>query len=225
MTALLLLWDIDGTLIEHAPAKRDRHAHAVHLTLGVAADPIPPGIGKTDRQIITEIVSAHTEPDVDVVNAALDHLDVITHGDLETYPAIAIPGVHDVLAHLAEIGAENRLLTGNTPQRAKAKVDSAGLGNFFDIENGFYGRDHATRMDLVAEAVRTLDPQLLASTIIVGDTVLDITAARSGDLKVIAVATGAVSMTDLELHEPDVLLADYSGGGVKFAHHINGLIS
>lgn len=225
MSSAVLLWDIDGTLIEHAPAKRDRHAHAVHLTLGVNADPIPPGIGKTDRQIVTEIVEKHAAPTADVVNAALDHLDVITHDDLSTFPAVAIPGVRDVLAYLAEIGVSNRLLTGNTPQRAKAKVDSAGLGGFFDIDGGFYGRAHATRMQLVAEAVRTLDPQLLASTIIVGDTVLDITAARSGDLKVIAVATGAVSITDLELHEPDVLLADYSGGGVRFAHHINGLIS
>ena len=225
MRSAVLLWDIDGTLIEHAPAKRDRHAHAVHLTLGVEADPIPPGIGKTDRQIVTEIVEKHAAPTADVVNAALDHLDVITHEDLSTYPAIAIPGVRDVLAYLAEIGVSNRLLTGNTPKRAKAKVDSAGLGGFFDIDGGFYGRAHATRMELVAEAVRTLDPQLLPSTIIVGDTVLDITAARSGNLKVIAVATGAVSITNLKLHEPDVLLADYAIGPIGFSERVTALLS
>jgi phosphoglycolate phosphatase-like HAD superfamily hydrolase len=61
-------------------------------------------------------------------------------------------------------------------------------------------------MDLVAEAVDHLDSDALTNTIIIGDTPLDITAARSGGVKVIAVATGAVSEQKLAEHNPDGLL-------------------
>lgn len=206
MPSPILLWDIDGTLIEHAPAKRDRHAYAVKRVIGEPTTPIPPGIGKTDRQIVIEIISAHTEPTVDVVDEVLSHLDDITDDDLTSSPASPLPGIAETLAHMSALGALNLLLTGNTPRRAEAKVRSAGLVSYFDIPSGFYGRDHATRMDLVSEAVTRLDDEVVARTIIVGDTPLDITAARSGGLKVIAVATGAISESDLARHEPDGLL-------------------
>jgi len=202
----LLLWDIDGTLIEHAPAKRDRHAYAVKQVLGVPTNPVPQGVGKTDRQIVTELIAVHTNPTDALIIDVLAHLDDITDGDLVTSPASALPGVMDALAHMSEAGARNLLLTGNTLRRAEAKVRTAGLDTYFDIPAGFYGHAHATRMELVAEAVGRLEDDALATTIIIGDTPLDITAARSGGLKVIAVATGAVDEQELAQHNPDGLL-------------------
>ena len=207
MSTPILLWDIDGTLIEHAPAKRDRHAYAVKQVLGVPTNPVPQGVGKTDRQIVTELITVHTEPTDALITEVLDHLDDITDGDLVASPASALPGVTDALAHMSGIGARNLLLTGNTPRRAEAKVRTAGLDTYFDLPAGFYGHTHATRMDLVAEAVDRLDDDVLATTIIIGDTPLDITAARSGGLKVIAVATGAVDEQELARHNPDGLLS------------------
>lgn len=206
MRSPILLWDIDGTLIEHAPAKRDRHAYAVKKVLGVPTDPIPPGIGKTDRQIVIELLQVHTEPTPDVIAEVLDQLDDITDGDLVTSPVSALPGVAEALAHMSTTGARNLLLTGNTPRRAQAKVRSAGLDSFFDFPGGFYGHAHSTRMDLVGEAVARLPDGELERTIIIGDTPLDITAARSGGVKVIAVATGSISMDVLEAEQPDGLL-------------------
>lgn len=223
MTAPVLLWDIDGTLIEHAPAKRDRHAYAAKRVLGVPTTPIPPGIGKTDRQIVTEIIAAHTEPGDEVIESVLAHLDDITDDDLVLSPASPLPAVAETLAHMAGLGARNLLLTGNTPRRAQAKVRSAGIDSYFDIEAGFYGRDHATRMDLVGEAVAKLDGDVLARTIIVGDTPLDITAARFGGLKVIAVATGAIGVGELAAHEPDGLLPELDA--IAFAALVDRLVT
>lgn len=217
-----LLWDIDGTLIEHAPAKRDRHAYAVTQVLGVPTTPIPPGIGKTDRQIVTEIIAAHTEPTHDVIETVLSHLDDITDTDLVIAPASPLPQVHETLTHMSDLGVPNLLLTGNTPRRAEAKVRSAGLAPYFTFDAGFYGRDHATRMDIVADAVARLDADVLERTIIIGDTVLDITAARSGGFKVIAVATGAISVDDLAAQEPDGLLPALDA--VAFAQLVDHLV-
>jgi len=148
----------------------------------------------------------HTDPTPDVITEVLDQLDDITDGDLVTSPVTALSGVAEALAHMSTIGARNLLLTGNTPRRAQAKVRSAGLDSFFDFPGGFYGHAHATRMDLVGEAVARLANGERERTIIIGDTPLDITAARSGGLKVIAVATGSISIDALEAEQPDGLL-------------------
>ncbi|MBU6146949.1 MAG: haloacid dehalogenase-like hydrolase [Actinomycetales bacterium] len=222
-----LLWDVDGTLIEHAPAVRDRHAHAVDRALsrhspvrpasgprGLPGEPrgLPVAtLGKTDRQIIIEILAGNGQRDAggdsSLIDAALAHLDEVTIEDLAVAPASALPGVADALRLLGAAGARNLLLTGNTPRRAEVKVRTAGLADHFDLGSGFYGHHHATRMELVVQAAATLDPAALASTVIIGDTPLDITAARGGGVKVIAVATGAVSIDELAAHAPDALVA------------------
>lgn len=242
-----LLWDVDGTLIEHAPGVRDRHVHAVERALtGCPPAPVagstpvagsaPAGgtralpaatLGKTDRQIILEILASHGQREVigdpAILDAALAHLDEITIEDLAVSPASALPGVADALRLLASTGARNLLLTGNTPRRAEVKVRTAGLSDHFDLESGFYGHHHATRMELVAQAATTLDATSLASAIIIGDTPLDIAAARHGGVRVVAVATGVVSIDELAAHAPDALVAHIEPA--QFIGVIDGLLS
>ena len=216
LDGVFLLWDIDGTLITHAPSARDRHAHAVSSVLQVQARPIPAGTGKTDRQIVTEIIAMHAAPSDEVIDAVLEVLDEVTADDLRTRPVLAINGVQDILAALASAGFDQRLLTGNTPRRAEIKVASAGLGGYFPERDGFYGDRHATRYELVAEAASVLGPNRVPRTLIIGDTPLDILAARSAGFAVISVATGTTAVDDLATHDPDALLADFQGGPGAF---------
>lgn len=211
-----LLWDIDGTLVLNAPAARDRHCHAVRVALDLDATPVPLGTGKTDRQLIAEIISAHLEPSDVAVDAALAALDEVTAQDLEMFPSSAVPGVAEVLDALAPTPIRQRLLTGNTPRRAELKVGTAGLGQYFGYRDGFYGDRHATRYDLVGQAAVELGEASIPRTVIVGDTPLDIAAARSAGFPVISVATGSISAADLAAHEPDALLDDFSGGPEAF---------
>jgi phosphoglycolate phosphatase-like HAD superfamily hydrolase len=44
--------------------------------------------------------------------------------------------------------------------------------------------------------------------VLVGDTPRDIACARAGGTRVVAVATGNFSRSDLEAHDPDVVLDD-----------------
>lgn len=148
-----LLWDIDGILVLNAHPKRDRHSHAVRRVIEVDAQPAQFGTGKTDREIIAEIVSAHREPDDEVLDAALDALDEITEEDLASVPSIAVAGVAEVLQALASTPLQQRLLTGNTPRRAELKITTVGLDQHFSGSSGFTGDRHLTRYALVAEAV------------------------------------------------------------------------
>lgn len=211
-----LLWDIDGTLVAHAPARRDRHAHAVRVVLDVDAQPVQLGTGKTDRQLVAEIIGAHMEPDDATIEAALDALDAITTADLGLTPSTPIPGVADILAATARSQTPQLLLTGNTPLRAELKVRTAGLDQYFAFQDGFYGDQHATRFELVEQAAGVFTGAAIAWTIIIGDTPLDIAAARSVGFPVIAVATGSSPFEELADHQPDALLRDFGGGPAAF---------
>ncbi len=207
---VLILWDIDGTLIEHAPGKRDRHTHAVEQILGVTLEPIPPGLGKTDRQIVLELFAQHTDPTSSQLDDAFTLLDAVTQTDLDTAPARALDGIPHTLLQTSGAGAQNTVLTGNTPQRARIKLSSAGLNAHIDLDSGFYGHTHSTRMELVADAAQHLSRQSSATPVIVGDTPLDIIAAQASGIPVIAVATGVCSVEELTEYQPDWVIPNFT---------------
>ena len=219
----LILWDIDGTLVTHAPATRDRHAHAVGSVLGRPVDRLPAGVGKTDRQIILELFADHLPSD-DELASALRAIDEVTAEDMRTSPSTANVGAADLLAHLAHAGASQSVLTGNTPERARLKVTTAHLGDHIDLDSGFYGDVHSTRMELVAAAAEQLSLQQGIRPVIVGDTPLDILAAHASRFPVIATTTGIFDAAALEEHRPDAVVPDFSDARA-FAETITAIVS
>ena len=212
---VVLLWDIDGTLITHAPAPIDRHMRAASQALGKQTQNVDSGLGKTDRQIIIEIIEgAGADPTEALVQSALESLDSLTHEDLKHTPTQPIPGVHDVLRVFQERGVHQMLLTGNTPARARAKVDSAGLADFFTFDDGFYGAHARNRFDVATQARKSLGrhdefgrPRTL---VVLGDTPLDVRAGRHGDMMTVAIATGAHDYHELVLESPDLALRNFT---------------
>ena len=90
-------------------------------------------------------------------------------------------------------GVVNSLLTGNIEANAAVKVGAFGLDRWLDFEAGAYGSDpHERRSDLVAvarerAAARYGEP---TGAVLVGDTPLDVLAAREAGARAVAVATG-----------------------------------
>lgn len=210
LSGVLILWDIDGTLVTHAPASRDRHAHAVATVLGRDVDRLPAGIGKTDRQIMVELFADHIPSEAEI-ERAFEVIDAVTEEDLRGSPSTALPGTHNVLLRLTDAGATHSLLTGNSPQRARLKVESAGLAHHFDFDSGFYGHLHATRMELVASAADRLSLKPGTRPVIVGDTPLDVLAGQASGIPVIAVATGIYSVDELSRYNPHAVIEDFTG--------------
>jgi len=96
------------------------------------------------------------------------------------------------------------VLTGNIVDNAKAKLHAFGLDEWVDFDVGGYGSDHTIRSQLVdiarQKAKQKYDVAFdKLSTILIGDTPLDVKAARDGGAKIIGVATGSSSMN--VLHE------------------------
>jgi len=126
----------------------------------------------------------------------------------------ALPGAIEALSALsARRDVLQSVLTGNTRPSAQIKLRAFGLDEFLDLDAGAYGTDDDTRANLVPIArqramQRTGCSFTPESTVLIGDTPADVTAAREGAARVIAVATGEFDVHDLAAAGATTVLAD-----------------
>jgi phosphoglycolate phosphatase-like HAD superfamily hydrolase len=117
---------------------------------------------------------------------------------------VRMPGVEQVLGHLARRGALLGVATGNLEMIGWIKVEQAGLREWFRF--GGFSDHFPVRSELVAQAAGKAREMTgrEASVCVVGDTPRDIEAARANFLSVIAVATGRYSFEELIKYQPEV---------------------
>lgn len=208
---LLVLWDVDGTLVHSASHGRYAFEEAFQEVVGRAPGPVDYA-GRTDHQIALSMLNGEHEH----LPAVLEQLVVKLERRQDAMAAEGhvYPGVPETLEalHRAD-GVINSLLTGNLEANAAVKVGAFGLERWLDFESGAYGSDpHERRSDLVAiarerAAARYGEP---TGAVLVGDTPLDVLAAREAGARAVAVATGFADPDALRESQPDVLLQDLS---------------
>lgn len=125
-----------------------------------------------------------------------------------------LPGVEALLAALVpDPSFELGVLTGNVEAGAWIKLRHFALDRHFS--HGAFGCDHHDRNKLgpiARERARQacgvdFPPERI---IVLGDTPKDVACARALGARVIAVATGAATRQSLELASPDILMDDFS---------------
>jgi phosphoglycolate phosphatase len=214
---LLVLWDIDQTLIEVGHATRAAYAAAFRDATGVELGHPWAFDGRTELAAATGVLRDHgLDPGAGLLTRFLgliaDELQARA-GDLAAGGRV-LPGAAEALAAVAEIaGVRQSVLTGNLYPIARMKLAAFGLDRFVDFRIGAYGGDAVERTDLPAHAFRrvlrlTGHQHTGADTVIIGDTPLDIAAARAAQATSIAVATGTSSVADLRAAGADLVLAD-----------------
>jgi phosphoglycolate phosphatase len=196
---LLLLWDIDGTLLqrasrEHADALRAALVQ-IHGELSLDGHEIE-AAGRTDGAIARDLlVAAGLAPPAidaradDVIAACCALYDELCPADLS--PRLA-PGVPEALAVLGEQPDAFRfsLVTGNYERVARLKLARAGIGSWFPEGQGGFGSDAEERERLPPIARSRAGGWARERTVVIGDTPRDIACARADGLRVVAVATG-----------------------------------
>jgi phosphoglycolate phosphatase-like HAD superfamily hydrolase len=205
---VLVLWDIDGTLMLGA---HEQHREAVHdalrEVLGIR-DPAAPRVeaaGRTDLAIARDIAlesglsAERVEDSFDDLRAACcDAYARRCPPDMRSYVA---PGIPDLLERVEAAGARQALLTGNLEPIARLKMSRAGLARYFPRGQGAFGSDSVSRPELPpiarARAGRDGTPYPRADTILVGDTPRDVACARADGIRCLAIATGAFRADDL----------------------------
>jgi phosphoglycolate phosphatase len=217
--AVLVLFDIDGTLLLTAGAGR----RAIVAALRDEVDDVAAfeGIrfdGKTDPQIVVEMLEAagQSEPrDSERVRQLCRRYVGLLAEELErpTTRTTLMPGVETLLERL-----ETRpdvvlgLLTGNIEEGAALKLRSGGIdpGRF---RVGAYGSDAAHRPHLPAIAARRAEPFFGkvphgAEVVIIGDTPADIHCGQDISARALGVATGSYSVGDLAACGPHAVFQD-----------------
>jgi phosphoglycolate phosphatase-like HAD superfamily hydrolase len=218
----LLLWDVDGTLLQAGELGAAVFDAAFELATGRPPTGRIRMSGKTDPQIVNEYLAAMGIDDPDLVLPVLRHSEKLlaeaaAAGRL-TAGGQACPGTADVLARLAEDPrVVSTLLTGNIEPNALIKVAAFGLDRWLDPTVGAYGSDATDRNLLVPVALRRLSAQrgieLTAEDAwVIGDTPRDLACARAAGARCLLVATGRYGVEQLAALEPDAALEDLRDG-------------
>ncbi|MEV7354259.1 haloacid dehalogenase-like hydrolase [Kitasatospora sp. NPDC091276] len=213
---LIVLWDIDHTLIENAGVSKEIYAAAFTALTG--APPAVPASteGRTDRLIMRDMFRRHDlpEPHWPIVDAALARAGEERSGELRQRGR-ALPGVLDVLkATSVQAGWVSSVLTGNIAANARVKLAAFDLDPLLDLAVGAFGADAEQRRDLVAVARQRVHRHcgLPADipVVLVGDTPRDVEAALATGSGIIAVATGIHGEAELKAAGAPVVLPDLS---------------
>lgn len=213
---LIVLWDIDHTLIENAGVSKEIYAAAFSLLAGRRPAGPARTEGRTDRLIMRDMFlrDGLLEPDWPAVEAALARAGEERLGDLRVR-GTALPGVREVLkAASAHEDWVSSVLTGNIAANARVKLSAFGLDALLDLSVGAYGADAELRPDLVAvareRARRLYDMPAAVPAVLVGDTPRDVEAALATNSGIIAVASGIHSAEELAAAGASVVLPDLS---------------
>ena len=218
----VILWDIDGTLVNARASRADKHVTAVEAFLGRDLPNQEHTAGKTDRQILYELLeSQETVPSPAALTEVLRILDELSIKEINQYPVLCNPGVATALKRASSTGWVNGLLTGNTHLRARAKLKLAGICGAVDSKFSYFGSESLSRGGLVSSSVRAIRSARSSVAVVIGDTPLDIRSAKEHKLQVVAVATGPYSAAALLGLGPDLLINDCESGWASLVDFLN----
>ena len=216
LPATIVLFDIDGTLLDLKGAGRRAFVRAIEAVFGW-----PDEIGyvnfsgNTDLNVLAQVMAAHgrelTEADAarffNHLPSELERAAAEPGGDRVIYP-----GVRELLARLTAMpDVVLALVTGNIEACARIKLRQFELHNHFVL--GAFGNEYADRGRIAGlaleRALAAMPPgQLVRARYLVGDTPFDIAAAKSSEALSIAVATGKFTVKELRAAGADHALPD-----------------
>jgi phosphoglycolate phosphatase-like HAD superfamily hydrolase len=215
----LLLWDIDGTLLNSGGAGKAAIEGALRDEFGVRECRRVPYSGRTDRAIGRDLFTLHELED------SAENWEKLVAAYLRRLPATlashtggVLPGVAGLLKELRRRGrCALGLLTGNLREGARLKLGHYGLFEHFAF--GGFGDRHLDRDEVAREALAAARGHLngavcLERTWVIGDTPLDVRCARAIGARVAAVGTGWHTLEELAEAKPDLLLPDLAEPGL-----------
>lgn len=215
----LILWDIDGTLLHGNGLGREAVRQSLETVFGVGAGA---GManwsfgGKTDLFTITTVLEPYGLDAAQVQSQLATYRQALAE-TMErlapSYDVREIPGARTLLERLtAQDDLLHGLVTGNMQPSAHVKLRAADYDSAL-FPFGAFGDESTDRNQLPPLAIarasqragRDIPPERV---LVLGDTLMDIQAARATGAQVAAVATGYDTQAELAAAQPDYLLED-----------------
>lgn len=212
----LLLFDIDGTLLNTFRAGQQAANTAFHKLFGIenAMDGIRTD-GLTDPLILKMMFTNCLQREFRSEESDTfynEYLNCLDH-ELKTSKRIDIlPGVFELLDSLkTKSDCVLALGTGNIEGGAWIKLQHAGLRDYFSI--GGFGSDSEHRNELISIGIKKASEKYngnrgFREVFVIGDTPHDITHGRAAGAVTVGVGTGNYSLDELNECEPDYLFSD-----------------
>ncbi len=209
----LVLFDIDGTLITSGGAGARSWRYAFEQLHGIPADiGSHTDAGETDPVVARKtfegaIGREPTERELAAIFAA--YLRQLSHEVATSEGYRVLDGAVELLTGLSDAGIMLGVVSGAMEGAARVKLGRADLNRFFLF--GGYGTDSPDRTRLTRAAIdrasmlhdHSVDP---AWVYVVGDTPLDVAAAKAAGAVAVAVASGKYSVDALRVAGADHVL-------------------
>jgi phosphoglycolate phosphatase len=232
------LFDIDGTLLNSRDGVHYNAFHSVLHEFFATDERIDnvPVHGNTDVGILRAVTERAGISDAEFrrkLPQAIAHMQEEAVRNRSDMRPKLCPAVTGLLSFLQQRGARLGVVTGNFEAIAWAKLEAAGLRQYFSFGT-FCREDCASRIEIfragAAQACALLSAtrepnrsplspapnyELRATNYdraicIVGDTPADIAGARAAGLPIIAVATGIYTYQQLSRERPDLCLSCFA---------------
>lgn len=221
MKEKLILFDIDGTLIQHLGVHEyigwPRFIYAIKRVFGIEvhADTTGRYRGWIDRQICWDLVRSHgiTKEEYD---REFPHVAFALHDFAREQEKSGVTMYHQIddAVMLAKIlsGQKNislGLITGNVERMGWWKLEHAGITDLFTF--GLFGDDVDDKQEL-AKTVQVKAKRYFHHSfepndiVIIGDSLDDIKSAHAIGATTISVTTGGHARKELEIEHPDLLV-------------------
>jgi phosphoglycolate phosphatase len=217
---LLVLWNIDLTLVDVARVTRAAYAEAFARVVGRPLVHPPQMAGRSEPEVFFDALASN---DADMSEAAEQQLEPFS---AELAKAMAarrnelttqgqqMPGAADALKAVHSLeGVVQSVVTGTSRPNAILKLEVFGLDGYLDLEIGGYGDEVYPRGTLLSVVrQRASDKHGISfdehNTVYIADSPRDVAAAKVGGARSIAVASGRSTVTELRDAEPDSVLPD-----------------
>jgi phosphoglycolate phosphatase len=198
----VLLFDIDGTLIDSAGAGGGALLQAAREHFARPDLQPVPLHGRTDRGIMSEMLqNAGIPADPHNLLQLSERYFSILPDKLKVREGRILPGVIELLERLiSDPRTHLGIVTGNMLESARIKLEHFQLWHYFKF--GVYGHEAVKRRDLsepawnsIREHASHLAPERI---VIIGDTELDVDLALTMNVRCLAVCTGGCDAESLQ---------------------------
>ena len=190
MTALLVLFDVDGTLfLTHDPllGRALRETLSEHFGVELPEDALErvDHEGQTSlrigRLVLHDAGLERPELAPWCTQFASRYLELLSKADTSGWRGA--PGAEEALERLEAAGHRLALMTGNPEPVARERVERLGLTRFFPSGQGAFGCESESRGELIALALARAGDWRADRTVEVGDTAVDVSSAQEAGIR------------------------------------------
>lgn len=215
----LLLFDIDGTILNMKMGLSKNIFIDTFFDIygfSISIEQMPRFSGNTDLQILNQMadtVGLDKELIPKLINDFWDlKLERFKEYCTKEYIDL-VPGVEELLHNLSQNDEYHiALVTGNSQKNAYQKLSSYGLDKYFS--DGAFGCENPDRNTLPLMAINRVNKRIKkevysnCNTCIIGDTLSDVLAAKTNNLKVVIIANKSDHLL-FSQNQTDSIMTDF----------------